>query len=474
MSLVAGATSAVVQILTPGVQGAVARTALRNAMKTSPTKVPNAPTATITTQDRGMVGKPNVSLFRNWAEHSEWVRAAVDIRRDQVAQAEWTVGAIDSEKRFNVERIDQISELLETPNPIDGMWRSFIQRVVEDLLVLDAGCIEKERRLNGGIAGLYPVDAGEIRVNKYWDGDPDEARYAWYPDYQERARFRNDELIYMMSNPMTYRVVGLAPLETLKLAVDAELSGQSYNTRQLKSPAPDGLLDLGEQARPDQVEGFKRYWNAEVAGKGAMAFLGGSKGAQFLPFRTSNRDMQFLEYQIYLVRKIAAVFGLSAQDFGMPIDINRATAQVQADNTEDRGLRPLLGLVQAFINREVVWDSAFGGRRNNLAFKFTALNLKESMDRAQINRYALAGMPWKVVDEARVEAGYPPIGGPLGNSLMAMGSKGPVRFANEEDIPTAREALESASKPAPANGSSTSKDWESIPELTAYAGVSME
>jgi len=474
MSLVAGATSAVARILTPGAEGAVARTALRNAMKTSPKVVPNKASATVTTQNQGMVGKPNVSLFRNWAEHSEWVRAAIDIRRDQVAQAEWIVEPIDHEKRFNVDRIDEIRELLEAPNPIDGMWRSFIQRVVEDLLVLDAGCIEKERTLNGGIANLYPVDGGEIRVNKFWDGDPDEARYAWYPDYQERARFKNDELIYMMSNPMTYRVVGLAPLETLKLAVDAELSGQSYNTRQLKSPAPDGLLDLGEQARPDQVEGFKRYWNAEVAGKGAMAFLGGSRGAQFLPFRSSNRDMQFLEYQVYLVRKIAAVFGLSAQDFGMPIDINRATAQVQASNTEDRGLRPLLGLVQAFVTREVVWDSAFGGRRNNLAFKFPALNLKESMDRAQINRYALAGMPWKVVDEARVEAGYPPIGGSLGNSLMAMGSKGPVRFASEEDIPTAREALESASTPAPANGSSASKDWESVPELTAYAGVSME
>jgi HK97 family phage portal protein len=474
MSLVTEAATGVARFFSPGVSGAVVRTALRNAMKTSPTKVPNAPSAAVTTQDRGMVGKPNVALFRNWAEHSEWVRAAINIRRDQVAQAEWFIEPIDNEARFNKERIAQITDLLTDPNPIDISWQQFIARIVEDLLVLDAGCIEKERTLSGGIANLYPVDGGQIRVNRYWDGDPAEARYAWYPDYQERARFRDDELIYMMANPMTYRVVGLAPLETLKLAVDAELSGQNYNTRQVKAPAPDGLLDLGEQARPDQVEDFKRYWNAEVAGKGAMAFLGGSRGAQFLPFRTSNRDMQFLEYQIYLMRKIAAVFGLSAQDLGMPIDVNRATAQVQADNTEDRGLRPLLGLVQTFITREVVQDAAFGGKRNNLAFKFTALNLKESMDRAQINRYALAGMPWKVVDEARVEAGYPPLGGTLGNSLMAMGSKGPVRFAAEEDIPTAREALEAGSKPAPPTGSSSSKDWESVPELTAYAGVSME
>ena len=463
----------ILDIFDRGTNGAIVRTAIRNAMTTSPKKYPNKPAATVTMQDRGRVGKPNVQLFRNWAEHSEWVRAAINIRRDQLAQAEWIVEPIDPERRVSTENIDRISRLLSEPNPIDGTWRTFIQRVVEDLLVLDSGCVEKERTLSGGIAHLWSVDGGEIRVNRYWDGDPDEPRYSWYPDYQERARLRDDELIYMMSSPMTYRVVGLAPLETLKMAVDAELSGQTFNTRQLKSPAPDGLLDLGEQARPDQVDDFKRYWNAEVAGRGAMAFLGGTKNAKFLPFRSSNRDMQFLEYQVYLVRKIAAVFGLSAQDFGMPLDINRATAQVQASQTEDRGLRPLLGLVQAFITREVAQDAAFGGRGNNIAFKFTALNLKESMDRAQINRYALAGIPWKTIDEARADDGRAPIGGALGDSLVAMGPKGPVLFKQEEDIPTAREALESGNKPDPASGGSRSTS-ASYPLVPVASGDRME
>jgi phage portal protein BeeE len=443
------------KLFDPGIDGAVARTAIRNSMKTSPKKTPNKPSSTITTQDRGRVGKPNVQLFRNWAEHSEWVRAAIGTRRDQVAQAEWSIEPVNNEGRYSREAIARITDLLEEPNPIDGTWKTFIQRVVEDLLVLDAGCVEKERTVGNGIANLWSVDGGEIRVNRYWTGNPREPRYFWYPDYQERARLKDDELIYMMANPMTYRVVGLAPLETLKMAVDAELSGQTYNTRQVKSPAPDGLLDLGEQARPDQVDDFKRYWNAEVAGKGAMAFLGGTKNSKFLPFRTSNRDMQFLEYQIYLVRKIAAVFGLTAQDFGMPMDINRATAQVQKDQTEDRGFRPLLSLVQTFINREVVHDAAFGGKRNNLAFRFAALNLKETMDRAQINRYALAGVPWKTVDEARTDDGRPPLGGALGDSLMMNANGVPVRVTSEEDIPTAREYFEQQNTPAPAGESST-------------------
>lgn len=471
MSVIEAPISNLTRFFSTGPEGAALRNSIRKAMKTSPKRVPNAPTATITTQDRGRVGVPNATLFRNWAEHSEWCRAALNIRRDQVANADWVIDAEDHTKPWSRAAADEITALLAEPHPVDETWKTFVQTVIEDLLVLDAGVIEKERTLNGRLVYLHSVDGATIRVNRYWDGDPEEPRYYWYPDYQERASFKNDDLIYMRANPMTYRVVGLAPLETLRAAVDAELSGQSYNTRQIKSPAPDGILDLGEQARPDQVETFKAYWNAEVAGKGAMAFLGGTKGAQFMQFRTSNRDMQFLEYQMYLTRKIAAVFGMSLQDLGVPLDTNRATASVTSENTDDRGIRPLLTLTESFITKGVVRDRSFGGKTNNLIFKFTALNFRESLNRAQRNRYSLGGVPWMVIDEARREDGYPPIGGALGSSLIVMGSKGPV-LLTEGEIPTAREALESSSKPAPAGGSSPQAASDALPAV--MLGDSME
>ena len=421
-------------------------------MRTNPKRVPNAPAASLTMQDRGIVGKPNVRLFRNLAEHSEWVRAALNIRRDQVASAEWVIEPKDWDKPFDLELAKEITVLLQEPSPLFEGWRQFIQAVVEDLLVLDAGTIEKERTLGGGIAYLHPVDGGTIRVNRFWASEDDGPRYYWYPDHQMRASFPNEDLVYMCANPMTYRVVGLSPLETLKMVIDAELTGQTYNARQVKSPAPDGILDLGEQARRDQIDDFKRYWESEVAGKGAMAFLGGSKNAKFMPFRANNREMQFLEWQMFLARKIAAVFGMSLQDLGIPLDTNRATAQVTSDQTDDRGLRPLLDLVQSYMTREIVHDVSYGGRDNNLAFKFTTLNLRESMNRANVNRNALAGAPWVTLDEVRRGEGRAPIGGALGNSFVAIAGSNVVRFENESDIPTARELVESSSAPPAASG----------------------
>ena len=265
--------------------------------------------------------------------------------------------------------------------------------------------------------------------------------------------FKNRDMVYIMANPRTYSVMGLSPLETLKLTIDAELMGSQYNTRQVTNAAPDGMLDLGETARPEQVEGFKSYWLSEVAGRGAMAFIGGSKGAKFVPFRGSNRDMQYQEWLVYLVRKVAAVYGLSPQDLGLTMDINRANSETQADMTEDRGLRPLLALGQDFMTREIVWDESFGGPENNLAFRFLRLNIKESMSKASINKLALAGMPWKPINEARMDDGRPPMGDPNDennpyNKLMA---NTPLGVVTVDDVLSAKEV---ATPPAPAAGPS--------------------
>jgi phage portal protein BeeE len=296
--------------------------------QSSPKRLPAsaAPMATVSWNDKGRVGKSNVSLFRHWAEHSEWVRGAINIRRSQVSSAEWEIVPFDQTRPYSKRQQRALQEFFHTPNPRNDSFRTFIEPIVEDLMVLDAGCIEKVRTLRGDLVELWPVDGGQIRVNAFWDGDPEEPRYFWYPDYKERAAWKNDEFIYMISNPRSYTPVGLSSLETLRLTIESELYGHEYNRRQVAGAAPDGVMDLGEGITRDQVREFRSFFESEVAGKGAIGFVGGTKGAKWIPFRGSNRDMQFLEWQVYLVRKIAVVFGLSPQDLGVTFDVNRSTA----------------------------------------------------------------------------------------------------------------------------------------------------
>lgn len=454
-------------VFTPGVRGSLltpqGRSALRSSLRlsyrTSPKNMPRG-SASLMFQDRGRASKSSAALFRNWAEHSEWIRAAINIRKTQVSSAEWDIVPFDSTLPYNEGVQNRIRTLFNMPNPRVESFRSWIEPIMEDVLVLDAGSIEKERTLGGDLAFLHGSDGGKVKVSTIWDGDPDEYRYWWVPTPTYEVPFLNRDMVYIMANPRTYSVMGLSPLETLKLTIDAELMGSQYNTRQVTNAAPDGMLDLGETARPEQVEGFKSYWLSEVAGKGAMAFIGGSKGAKFVPFRGSNRDMQYQEWLIYLVRKVAAVYGLSPQDLGLTMDINRANAETQMDMTEDRGLRPLLALGQDFLTREIVWDDSFGGPANNLAFRFTRLNIKESMSKANINKLALAGMPWKPVNEARMDEGRAPLGDPNDennpyNKLMA---NTPLGVVTVDEVLSAKEA---ATPPPTAGQSQASKAQDS-------------
>ena len=73
--------------------------------------------ATLARTDSGRQGKANVQLFRHWAEHSELVRGAIDIRRGQVAVAEWDIVPTDPDKTYSIPLRDQIKRLFDTPNP---------------------------------------------------------------------------------------------------------------------------------------------------------------------------------------------------------------------------------------------------------------------------------------------------------------------------------------------------------------------
>jgi len=427
---------------------------LLKSLRTTPKAEANM--VSFSTNEGKRVGKSDVNMLRFWAEHSEWVRAAINVRKDQVSSAEWDIVPFDPNVSVdNVRLAKRIRKLFETPNPRTDSFRSFIEPVIEDILVLDAGCIEKVPNLKNEVSEIWPVDGGKIKVSRLWDGSPVEPRYYYYPSpyfvsEKDAIAFVNRWMIYVMSNPRSYSVIGLAPLETLKLTIDSELSGSQYNRRQVTSAAPDGALYLGDDVNAEQRQEFKAYWDSEVAGKGAMAFISGSKNPTFIPFRSSNRDMQFLEWQIYLVRKIAAVFQLSPQDLGVTFDINRATSEVQSEMTEDRGLRPLLGLIQDYLTREIVWDEGFGGPDNNLAFRFTRLNLKETTSKAQIDKLALAGVPWKTVNEARVADGREPLGPEFDQLIMST----PVGAVSLTDIPTVREAMGDRASAAPPTGAS--------------------
>ena len=420
---------------------------------TSPKKDPGT-TAVAVFSDLKKEGRKNAPLYRHWSESSEIVRGAIDIRKGHLEGADWDIVPVDPARPYPRRIQRELKNLFQNPNPLTESFQEFIGEIGEDLMVLDAGAVEIERTLNDRPIYLWPTPGEHIKVSKVWDGDPNEARYFWWPDNQERAKLLNKDLIYMMQRPRTKSVVGLCSLEVLKRVIDAEIMGTDYNARQVGTATGDGIFDLGENAREQQVERFKSYWLNEIAGRGATAFWGGTRNAKWIPFRNNNRDMQFLEWQIYLAKKAALVFGLSPQDLGITDSINKATGQVLDEQTDERGARSLLKLAQAHFTRQVVWDPAFGGPANNLCFRFTKLNLKQTLKNAQIEEIHLGKVASDSVNAVRMAKGLEPYKEDHFNYPMAQTAVG---FVSLRDVPTAREMMESKSKDGsapPAEGSS--------------------
>jgi phage portal protein BeeE len=410
--------------------------------QTSPDRLPAYPTAqgvTLLGQSAPLVWQSDSRTYRMWSL-TPWVRAAIKIRREQIASADWDIVQYDRDGPKNVRLAKRIRNLIDSPNARNDSFHSFAQELLEDILVLDAGACEKVRYPDGELGQLWPTPGEFIAVDPTWDGsDEGKARYAYIPDGVIRHRFRNTDLMYMMDNPRTISVLGISPIEVLKTIIDSELANQHYNRRQVLGAAPDGVLNIGETAMPEDVQKAKNEWNARVAEGGAVQIIGGYKSPSWMPFRTSNRDMQFREWEDLLLRCIAVVYGLSPMDLGITFDVNRSTAEAQNQNTEDRGLRPLLDLFQRYLTRNIVWDESFGGRDNNLQFAFSALNLNETKQKADINKIALGGAPRKTVNEARLMDGRTPLG-ELGdedsifNHVLLMTPKGLLDITKQEYV----------------------------------------
>lgn len=397
------------------------------------------------------------SQLRNWADTSEWVRAAINHRRVQVSQSEWSVTPIDPEAKFDPQLQATIELMLLHPNNKQKSFRELIEPVIEDILVLDRGVMEKEITVGGLPNALHLVDGASIRTRPMWSGDLNDPRYEWWPGNVFVSNLLDSQIILMMANPTSHRVDGFSPLEALKHTIDADLAARDFNTRMVKQTSPNGILNLGENVGANVVDSFRVYWDAEVAGKKQMGIIGGVKNPEFMNLGQSARDMQYMQWQVYLLRKIAAVFGIAPQDLGITFDVNRANATTQQELSEDRGLKPLLRLIEDQINVKVIADFARTKAKQayargkidfqtmrmaialthinprdhsdvfvrlhsanilNLAFKFRMKSAKNARDQSEFNRYALAGFPWRTINETRADNGSDPVEG--GDVIVVM------------------------------------------------------
>ena len=403
----------------------------------------------------GLRSAAGAKMLRQFADNCEPVRTAINWRKQQVAQARHRIVRIDDPRRPPDPRVvDAANRLFQFINPKRESFRSLMDMEIEDLLVLDAGCIEKEKCVGPSkdtgskIAALWAVDGSTIEPDPNWDGsDPKAIRYRQYLDGKLHTELRNDQLVYMMQTPTTHRLRGMSQVETLVAVIESSLFGERYARELLRNAAPPGMLYLGTGLSDQQVDSFRERYKSEVLGSGEMMVGGGGTGSpDFIKFGWSPRDLLFDEYRQWLINIIAFVFQIDKTIFGMVDDVNRSTSKTMSART-DQGFVALARLVAEYITREIISEID-----PNHGFEFLDLVVTDPLIQAKIDQvYSTIGA--LTPNEIRAERfGLDPV--PWGDApYNATGSATPDPLSEDE--------------PAADNGEGPSADEKSLDPLDA-------
>lgn len=129
----------------------------------------------------------------------------------------------------------------------------------------------------------------------------------------------------------------------------------------------------------------------------------------------SNRDMEFFKYIEYLVKVGCAVFNISPEEIGFPLEGQGGgglggsdSGKEEKEYSKDKGLKPLLTSLQGWIN-----DFIIGPKTNN-TYEFVFTGIQTESAKAEEERLLKAVDKYITPDEIRKERGLKPLPDGLG------------------------------------------------------------
>jgi len=397
--------------------------------------------ADFTTEEKNKMGDPNLD-----EHHAADIKYKAEQRRSKAADKQ--LKDIEKIKNFILHCGSDIDEVDTTSKRVD--FDRFVKIITWDRLVYNYSAIEKIPTKDGeGLARFYPVSAGTIRyVTKrsakaydklfsemmlrenadndlrgekpFYKDEKREFRYVQVVRGRVVAAWSEKELIYEAANPTVDPEdygYGIGELETLIQIVTAHLFAEAHNRNFFtQGIGSKGLLHIkGDTINRAQLEAFKRQWFNQLSNS-RNAFrppiIGMADEVKWIPLAQTNREMEFEQWMHYLIKISCAVYQIDPAEINFDISklqtstLNEASNEQRLKQSKDKGLRPLLDYISNIVNRHILpaWDKDLAA---NYEFEFVGL---ESETRIQeVERLEKETQVWKMINEARVEMGVPPM-----------------------------------------------------------------
>ena len=316
---------------------------------------------------------------------NEWVRACVDKLTKSVTNSKLYAGPIDetnvSQETKN--HIEEINKLLDDPNVGLNSWNDIRKEYLRDILVYDAGAIEIVYDTSGLPAELYSLKGDRIRLNvdEHGNFNKEESAFIQIGGYFGSKKvndipFATNEVIYLVANPKSGSVYGLSPLETLYQSVASDLYATKHNSSFFKNNAEaSGIIGV-EGINESDLARFRAYWKREIQGKPHKIAMVNGK-VSWTSMSMTNRDMEFLDYQRWLLCKIMAVYGMQPVILGI-IDptTGKLNSAEQIESYKEEAVKPLLQL-ECYQLTKILVQRGFG--YTDVKINYEAIDLKDEM-----------------------------------------------------------------------------------------------
>jgi hypothetical protein len=352
-------------------------------------------------------------------------RAIINTRKEQVAEFcrpqedEYSTGFMirkkkkhflsDKENKLSKaeqQEIEDLTNWMINCGNINNKWHgddfeSFVRKFIEDCLSLDQGTFEVVRGRNSSMENIVEFLATDGSTYRIADSyDEDEAKKdkkdvminGYLPSYVQLiegrivSEFYPWELCFGVRNPQTNiksSQYGRSELEDLINTVTDLLNASSYNSNYFRIGSnPKGILKV-KNLNTTRIEEFRQNWLSEMAGvqnSHKMPIIDADQ-LEFISTQQSNKDMEYGKYLEFLIKISCAIYKISPEEIGFPLEGMNASSLSQGDNkseleySRNKGLAPLLRFLQNKINKMLIGPLT----NDKYEFIFTGFDKKTEM-----------------------------------------------------------------------------------------------
>lgn len=331
-------------------------------------------------------GRISYDVLRKAGKGVHVARICINVLKEMVTKTPWVIKMIDPQAKKDDARIKEVTDLFKHPNLNDETMRTLLDKMLEDLLVLDAVTIEKTRYPDGRLAELHYVDAATIRPVYNEHGQQNvmipitdkkdvvhdlpvsyvqilnNSQYGGPESGDLVAAWPKKDFLYFNMHPqgaMEDFGYGMSPLESVIMVVSNILNADNYNSSYFEEGSfPPIIIQLLQQIDQRDLNAYREYLYSELQGNfHRPAVMAGQNKMEVIDLKNkSAKDMEFMEYMMFMSKLLCAAYGLAPQDIGLTDAVgSKNVAETQKDLSLAKGYSSVLHLIKEVFNQEIVW-----------------------------------------------------------------------------------------------------------------------